>query len=71
MPEWKNYACIIPKNKGHISNSECSLLSTIYHIVHLPMAWRILEDGCLQAGGLLDPPAHYSGYVMSQKLHFP
>ena len=28
-------------------------------------------DPSPHAGGLLDPPAHYSGYVMGQKLHFP
>ena len=54
MPEWEDYACIIPKNKGRSSNSESSLLSTVYHIVHLPMARRILEDRCLHAGLVYD-----------------
>ena len=54
MPEWEDYACIIPKNRECSSNSESPLLSTVYHIVHLPMARRVLEDGCLCAGLVSD-----------------
>ena len=48
MPEWKKYKFTIPKNKSDWSD-DGKHLSTVYHIVHLPQARRILEDGHLKA----------------------
>lgn len=48
MHEWKDYTFKISKNKGVSSSEGCSL-STVYYVVHLPEARRILEDGCLRA----------------------
>lgn len=48
IPEWKKYNFTIPRlNARRSINGE--RLSTVYHIVHLPQARRILEDGHLKA----------------------
>ena len=53
MSEWERYACTIPKSEGS-SAKDGLLLSTVYHVAHLPEARRILEDGRLRAGLVSD-----------------
>ena len=43
MPEWDPYRIKIPKPGS--SPSEGVLLETVHHVVHVPAARRILEDG--------------------------
>lgn len=53
MPEWTPYACSIPKATGY-KPGDGSALSKVYHVVHVPVARRILEDGRLRAGLVYD-----------------
>lgn len=53
MSEWSPYRIQIPKESAP-SFSDGQLLETVYHVVHLPVARRILEDGHLRAGLIYD-----------------
>ena len=53
MTEWTHYRIGIP-NGGASSSDDGQLLETVYHVVHLPIARRILEDGHLRSGLVYD-----------------
>jgi hypothetical protein len=53
MSEWSQYRIQIPKDSGP-SSRDGQLLETVYHVVHVPIARRILEDGHLRAGLIYD-----------------
>jgi hypothetical protein len=53
MSEWTPYRIRIPKESAP-SSHDGQRLETIYHVVHLPTARRILEDGRLRAGLIYD-----------------
>ncbi|MFI5092976.1 MAG: hypothetical protein ACHQIK_06005 [Candidatus Acidiferrales bacterium] len=53
MSEWTPYRIGIPKESGP-SSGDGQLLETVYHVVHLPTARRILEDGYLRGGLIYD-----------------
>jgi hypothetical protein len=53
MSEWTPYRIQIPKESAP-SSSDGQLLETVYHVVHVRMARRILEDGHLRAGLIYD-----------------
>jgi hypothetical protein len=53
MSEWTTYRIGIPK-RGTSSSDDGHLLETVYHVVHLPIARRILEDGHLRCGLIYD-----------------
>lgn len=50
LPEWETYACGRPKK----SNKSCQELTEVHHVVHVPEARRILEDGRIKAGLVYD-----------------
>jgi len=51
MVEWTPYRCVIPQGGSTFANnSDCSILTEVYHVAHVPMACRILEDGMARAG---------------------
>lgn len=49
-PEWEAYACGIPKKADDFSDGSCLELTEVHHVVHVPEARRILEDGWVKAG---------------------
>ena len=49
MREWKKYSCQIPKKTGDFSDGSCREISDVHHVVHVPEARRILEDGRIRA----------------------
>jgi hypothetical protein len=53
MSEWSPYRIQIPKESAS-SSRDGQLLDTVYHVVHVPTARRILEDGCLRGGLIYD-----------------
>jgi len=53
VSEWTKYRIGIPK-RGTSSSDDGHLLETVYHVVHLPIARRILEDGHLRCGLISD-----------------
>jgi len=53
MSEWTPYRIQIPKESAP-SSRDGQLLETVYHVVHVPTARRILEDGYLRAGLISD-----------------
>jgi hypothetical protein len=53
MSEWSPYRIQIPKASAP-SSRDGQLLETVYHVVHLPVARRMLEDGHLRAGLIYD-----------------
>lgn len=53
MPEWDSYACEIPKPVGFTAKP-CSKLTEVHHVIHVPGARRILEDGRIRAGLVYD-----------------
>jgi len=53
VPEWDPYACQIPKPVGYTAKP-CSELTEVHHVVHVPAARRILEDGTIRAGLVYD-----------------
>ena len=53
MSEWLPYRITIPK-EGAESARDGQRLETVHHIVHVPMAQRILEDGHLRAALIYD-----------------
>lgn len=53
MSEWTTYRIGIPR-RGTSSSDDGQLLETVYHVVHLPIARRILEDGHLRCGLIYD-----------------
>lgn len=53
MAEWDTYRCKIPTSAGR-KPGDAPALTTVYHVVHLPTARRILEDGRLRAGLVYD-----------------
>lgn len=53
MSEWTPYRITVPK-EGVESPRAGHPLETVYHVVHVPTARRILEDGCLRAGLIYD-----------------
>jgi hypothetical protein len=53
MSEWTPYKIRIPKPSGP-GVDEGRPLQTVYHVVHVPTARRILEDGCLRGGLIYD-----------------
>ena len=53
MSEWTPYRIGLPK-KGTSSSDEGQPLETVYHVVHLPVARRIVEDGDLRCGLIYD-----------------
>ena len=53
MPEWNPYACEIPK-PGRLTAKLCSSLTEVHHVVHVPGARRIIEDGHIRAGLVYD-----------------
>ena len=46
MSEWSPYRIQIPKSAPSARDGQ--FLETVYHVVHVPTARRILEDGCLR-----------------------
>lgn len=48
MPEWEPYACNIPKRLPS-DTANCYELTKVHHVVHVPEAQRILEDGKIEA----------------------
>ncbi len=52
MPEWDPYKVKIPKS-GSMPDGT-AVLDTLHHVVHVPAARRILEDGKLRAGLVCD-----------------
>ena len=53
MPEWYKYRCSVTRDTTRASGSVAEL-SAVHHIVHLPMARRILEDCRIRAGLVYD-----------------
>lgn len=53
MSEWTPYRIRIPKGTTP-SSRDGQLLEMVYHVVHLPTARRILEDGYLRSGLIYD-----------------
>jgi hypothetical protein len=53
VSEWTPYRIEIPKRSAP-SVRDGQPLETVYQIVHLPVARRILEDGCLRGGLIYD-----------------
>ena len=53
MSEWTPYKINIPKESGP-APGDGAPLHTVYHVVHLATARRILEDGCLSGGLIYD-----------------
>ena len=49
-PEWEAYACGIPKKVAGFPDGSCQELTEVHHVVHVPEARRILEDGRIKAG---------------------
>jgi hypothetical protein len=52
MPEWDPYKVKIPKAGSPPGGG--AVLETVHHVVHVPVARRILEDGKLRAGLVCD-----------------
>lgn len=50
LPEWETYACGRPKKDAVFSDRSCWELTEVHHVVHVPEARRILEDGRIKAG---------------------
>ena len=50
MSEWADYKIVFDKP---LAGPPCEL-KTLYHVVHIPVARRILEDGRLRAGLIYD-----------------
>jgi len=51
MAEWTPYRCSLPAPGGDRSGvSTCADLNEVYHVAHVPVACRILEDGMSRAG---------------------
>jgi hypothetical protein len=53
VSEWTPYKIRIPKSSG-TTPDQGQPLETVYHVVHVPTALRILEDGCLRGGLIYD-----------------
>src|SRR5712691_9415636 len=53
MSEWEHYRIRLPKGSGWQAG-DGRVLETVYHVVHVPDARRILEDGRLKAGPVYD-----------------
>jgi len=53
VSEWTTYRIKIPK-RSTSGPDDGQPLETVYHVVHLPTARRILEDGCLRGGLIYD-----------------
>jgi hypothetical protein len=53
VSEWTPYRIGLPK-QGTSSSEDGQLLEIVYHVVHLPIARRILEDGHLRCGLIYD-----------------
>jgi hypothetical protein len=53
VSEWTTYRIKIPKQSAS-APGDGQLLETVYHVVHLPTARRILEDGQLRSGLIYD-----------------
>ena len=53
MSEWRTYSIGIPK-PGKSSSNDGYPLENVFHVVHLPIARRILEDGHLRCGLIYD-----------------
>lgn len=53
MSEWTPYRIGIP-NRSQSSSNDGQVLETVYHVVHVPTARRILEDGQLRARLIYD-----------------
>jgi hypothetical protein len=53
LSEWTPYRIGIPKGASP-SSDDGRRLETVYHVVHLPTARRILEDGHLRSGLIYD-----------------
>ncbi len=53
MSEWTPYRIGIPK-RGISSSDDGQPLEAVYHVVHVPVARRILEDGHLRCGLIHD-----------------
>jgi hypothetical protein len=53
MSEWSPYRIQFPKESAP-SSRDGQLLDTVYHVVHVPVARRILEDGHLRSGLIYD-----------------
>jgi hypothetical protein len=53
VSEWTPYRIGIPKESAP-SSRDGQLLETVYHVVHVPKARRILEDGHLRGGLIYD-----------------
>lgn len=55
MVEWKPYRIKVPGyTKAELPYPEGLKLDTVFHVVHVPTACRILEDGKLRAGLIFD-----------------
>lgn len=52
MPEWDPYKIKFPKPGSPLKGA--LPLETVHHVVHVPAARRILEDGKLRAGLVYD-----------------
>ena len=53
IPEWEPYACGIPKKRSD-DTANCYELTEVHHVVHVPEAQRILEDGRIGAKLIYD-----------------
>jgi len=53
VSEWTPYRIGLPK-QGASPSDDGQLLETVYHVVHLPIARRILEDSHLRCGLIYD-----------------
>jgi hypothetical protein len=48
-PEWQRFRVGTPSAKPNWTNTDCSPLTHVSHVAHIADAWRILEDGEIQA----------------------
>jgi hypothetical protein len=53
MAEWTPYRMKLPNPSGR-PTGDAIVLETVHHVVHIPQARRILEDGRLRAGLIYD-----------------
>jgi hypothetical protein len=53
MPEWTPYKIKLPAGPAR-RPGEAAELETVHHVVHVPEARRVLEDGVLRAGLIYD-----------------
>lgn len=54
MSEWTDYRIRFPGSKGDLPYVLGAELTTVHHVVHIPVARRILEDGHIRAGLVYD-----------------